>query len=415
MTKRTQGLLLSAALSILAVTSALAQTIGSADIIDGSIQAIDIAPETITTGRILNETIQAIDIAPESITTGRILNRTIKAIDIATESIGTAEIKNETIDAIDLAPETITTGRIKNETIQAIDLAPETITTGRILNRTIKAIDIATESITTAEIKNGTIAGVDLANGTVTAAKLGLARTIFIADSGNDTANCTALRDALDGLVGPAAVLLGPGTYDCGASPLSLPAQVELVGAGRLLTNLTSTSTDVFGFLRLADETTVRDLTVSSGESPIARPEGGSSWRLIGVDIVSGGIAGLVVFTGDCGDSELFDVGSSSAHRAFELGCTGGHVVATRLKAVSTGTLPGAAAIVTFGNGAVTVRDSSLSNPSGTSVTKNDAGLVRVISSELDGPVSGTVVCVGGYDETGAALADGTFGSGGCI
>jgi hypothetical protein len=144
---------------------AAAQSIGSAEIIDGSIQAIDIAPETITTGRIKNETIQAIDLAPESITTGRILNRTIKAIDIATESITTAEIKNGTIDAIDLAAETITTGRIKNETIQAIDIAPESITTGRILNRTIKAIDIATESITTGEIKNGTVAGVDLAPG----------------------------------------------------------------------------------------------------------------------------------------------------------------------------------------------------------------------------------------------------------
>jgi hypothetical protein len=117
---------------LLAGSPAAGQTIGSADIIDGSIQAIDIAPETITTGRILNETIQAIDLAPESITSGR--------------------IKNETIQAIDLAPESITSGRIKNETIQAIDLAPESITTG--------------------EIKNGTIAGVDLANGVLTQGKL---------------------------------------------------------------------------------------------------------------------------------------------------------------------------------------------------------------------------------------------------
>jgi hypothetical protein len=96
----------------------------------------------------------------------------LTALPAAGQTIGSADIIDGSIQAIDIAPETITTGRIKNETIQAIDLAPESITTGRILNRTIKAIDIATESITTGEIKNGSIAGVDLADGTVTAAKL---------------------------------------------------------------------------------------------------------------------------------------------------------------------------------------------------------------------------------------------------
>ncbi len=39
---------------------------------------------------------------------------------------------------------------------------------------------------------------------------------------------------------------------------------------------------------------------------------------------------------------------------------------------------------------------------------------MKVISSELDGPVTDTVICIGDYDETGAALANGTNGSGGC-
>jgi hypothetical protein len=167
MTKAMQGVLAGAAFFALAAATASAQTIGSADIIDGSIQAIDIAPETITTGRILNGTIQAID----------------------------------------LAPETITTGRIKNETIQAIDIAPESITTGRILNRTIKAIDIATESITTGEIKNGTIDGVDMADGTITTAKIANG-AVTAAKLGDDV-----LAPGLDGRIvigGPSLVTENP-------------------------------------------------------------------------------------------------------------------------------------------------------------------------------------------------------------
>jgi hypothetical protein len=109
--------LLGAAVAVLTALPAAGQTIGSADIIDGSIQAIDIAPETITTGRIKNETIQAIDLAPESITTGRILNRTIKAIDIATESITTGEIKNGTIAGVDMADGTITAAKLASDVV----------------------------------------------------------------------------------------------------------------------------------------------------------------------------------------------------------------------------------------------------------------------------------------------------------
>jgi hypothetical protein len=421
MTKRMQGVLLSAALSALMAAPAAAQTIGSADIIDGSIQAIDIAPETITTGRIKNETIQAIDIAPESITTGRILNRTIKAIDIATESITTAEIKNESIHAIDLAPETITTGRIKNETIQAIDLAPESITTGRILNRTIKAIDIATESITTGEIKNGSIAGVDLANGAVTAAKLGLARTHFIEDSGADAANCQTLRDTLDGLVGPAAVLLGPGTYDCGANSVTIPSGVSLIGSGRNLTTITGNVASFDGLVRLAgDDIALAQLTVvndgaGTSSAGIAISIGAGlptsrNWRLRDVTAVAMNQTfisnAISAEAADCDGGLMSDVAAHAATAvtsaiAVDIFCNAGSIAATNLTATSVGADTNALQKAGL-NTTLTVRDSALSAPRAAS---QSGGVLRLISSEIDGVlIGGSIKCVGNYDENGTAL-----------
>jgi hypothetical protein len=405
MCKRMLPVLLCAGLSVLAVGMAAAQTIGSADIIDGSIQAIDIAPETITTGRIKNETIQAIDIAPESITTGRILNRTVKAIDIATESITTAEIRNGTIDVVDIAPETITTGRIKN--------------------RTIKDIDIATETITTREIKNGSIAGVDLANGAVTAAKLGLARTTYVEDSGDDAANCQALLAALDGLAGPATVVLGPGTYACGANPVVLPAGVSLIGSGENATTVRGNVTADGGLVRLADDTALRHLTVdndAAGVGPSFAIVIGAGfadtrrWRIDNVtaNALNAEFNTLAVFAKgvDCDGGAMHNLtatasGGAGGNRGIELDCASGSIVGSNLQA--SGATIG---LSKFGESSLTVKNSSLVGP--TAVNRS-AGTLRVISSELDGTVSGTVICVGDYDENGAALADGSNGAGGCI
>jgi hypothetical protein len=186
MGRRLAGVLLFVALAAPCIGAA--QTVDSADIVDGSIQAIDIAPETITSGRIKNETIQAIDIAPETITTGR--------------------IKNGTIQAIDIAPETITTGRIKNGTIQGIDIAPETIGGGRLIDRSIIG------------------------------EKLKFANTIFVDALKTPTENCAALRDALNSHSNT-TVQLGRGTYDCGTNRVRVTANNVVVGAGRRQTIIT--------------------------------------------------------------------------------------------------------------------------------------------------------------------------------
>jgi hypothetical protein len=68
--------------------------------------------------------------------------------------------------------------------------------------------------------------------------------------------------------------------------------------------------------------------------------------------------------------------------------------------------------LVSSGGSSLTVKNSSLA---GATAVLRSAGTLRAISSELDGAVSGAVICVGDYDETGAALADGTNGSGGCV
>ena len=58
----------------------------------------------------------------------------------------------------------------------------------------------------------------------------------------------------------------------------------------------------------------------------------------------------------------------------------------------------------------LTVRNSSFTGA--TNSVSRVGGTLKVISSELDGPLFGAVICVGDYDGAGVALANGTFGTG---
>ena len=89
----------------------------------------------------------------------------------------------------------------------------------------------------------------------------------------------------------------------------------------------------------------------------------------------------------------------------------GGAVRATNLNAFASSDTD--LALYKSGTSSLTVRNSELH---GTLSVNLVGGDLKVISSELDGPVFGEVKCVGDYDKFGAEVTNGTFGTGsGCI
>jgi hypothetical protein len=301
-----------------------------------------------------------------------------------------------------------------------------------IKNNQVRGKHVKNGSLTTADLADGSVTGADIADRAIGAAKLGLANTIYIEDSGTPMDNCTDLLDALAGLTGPAAVVLGPGTYDCGLDPVVLPPQVSLIGSGRNLSTITGS---VNGLVRLqGDDITLRDLTVIDDDSA------GAGFHFVAVGIGAGSVAtrnwrisnvtaeamngsalavGIYARNVNCDGGEITDVtatggGSGEVNQGVIIGCTAGSITASNLTATASDAILQALGLVKFGSSSLTVRNSSFAGPTG-SVARSE-GTLKVISSELDGPVFGAVICVGDYDETGAALADGFFNDsfGGC-
>lgn len=269
------------------------------------------------------------------------------------------------------------------------DIGRRQVTAGKLSSNAVNSGKVKNDSLTGVDIKDGTLGGTDLADdsvsgakiadGAISAAKLGVARTIYIEDGVSAAANCTALTDALSGLVGPAAVVLGPGAYDCESNPVVLPASVSLIGSGENLTTITgSVEGSNAGLVRLTDDTALRGLTV---QNVLSEGAGGSvaavvigagrvdarNWRISNVtaEAKNGQSAtGITVpLLVSCGDSEMTNVtamasGGDSFNTGITVACFDGSVTASNLTAMSSGS--SAQGLAKNGMSTLTVRNSSL-------------------------------------------------------
>jgi autotransporter-associated beta strand protein len=139
-------------------------------------------------------------------------------------------------------------------------------------------------------------------------------------------------------------------------------------------------------------------------------------WRMSEVSVrgTNAGASSFGILTRevDCDGGEMIKVvAQGDSGTSFNLGvsfnCSAGAVAGTNLRANG-----GSTGLYKSGDSTLTVRNSSFT---GFTSVQRDQGILRVISSEIDGSLFGTVICVGDYNGTGAALANGTFGSGGCV
>ena len=131
----------------------------------------------------------------------------------------------------------------------------------------------------------------------------------------------------------------------------------------------------------------------------------------------SNGALGIFAPSPNCDGGEMTDVtataSGSPVNTGIEMHCGVGSVTASNLAATANDGIL-ATGLVLTNVVSVTARNSSFAGA--TRSVHRGSGTLKVISSELDGDVVGAVICVGDYDETGAALEDGTFGVGnGCL
>ena len=392
----------------LAPLPALAQ---AADLVcSGCVQSGDLANGALTNAKI----------APNAVGTGKIANSAVTAPKIAAGSVDGAKMANNSVNAAKLTTAAVT----------AAELAINAVNAAKIANAAVTAAKIADGAVNQIKLRDGAVTAAKVTGASVGLEKLSLANTVLIEDSGSATGNCTALRDALAGLTGPAAIQLGPGTFDCGADNLLVPAEVALTGAGRELTLIEGQVLGQGGLLTLnGGGISVSRLSVSNdaagGDSFSVAVSLGDNFadaegiviREISASAFNGTIVsnGIFLQPAPCDETKIIDSylsgsDANNVNRGLANSCSGGRMTVSNLVSVGSGN--GSSGVFKAGSGRLVIHNSVLS---GDNFSVDDAlGTVTVVATELDGAVDGDVQCVSSYNSSGIALTNGTNGSGGC-
>lgn len=129
-----------------------------------------------------------------SVTTTEILDGTIEGVDIGVDAVTTTEILDGTIATLDIGADAVTSAEISDGTVASVDLVTDAVGSSSIVDG----------SVTSADITDGTIAAVDSAAGAVDASFLGLEvvsveRSLSSATFNNVTVACPTGKSVVSG------------------------------------------------------------------------------------------------------------------------------------------------------------------------------------------------------------------------
>ena len=385
------------------------------------VQTSDIATGAVTNSRL----------GTNAVTNARIANGAVTAAKMPAGSVNNAKVANNAVNTSKLTTAAVTEAKLANNAVNGAKIANASVITAKLADGAVNSVKLA----------DGAVSAAKLGDGAVAAAKLGLINTTYIEDSGDAVANCTALLDALSGLTGPAALVLGPGTFDCGANRVVLTNGISLIGAGRGLTKIVGAVGGDEGVVQLMEsETEVRNLAVTNdgagqslggltgigvktfdGTGPI------QNWTISEVSAMglngTDQTIGIRVSGDDCDGGQIRDSsamgmtdGGADGTNVF---CSAGTVIVSNLDSNGAGSVSGSGF---KGRGDVKVLNSAFSGTSRPLDYFENFGFDpltgRVVSTELDGTVdadNSSVFCINSFDGAGAPLADGAFGAGGCV
>ncbi len=204
--------------------------------------------------------------------------------------VDTDDIAKKAVDKKTLAKGAVDSSRIADGAVKAKDLADGAVegsklaagavTGGKLADSAVTGAKMAPNAVDGSKLAAGAIGSAKFAGGAVTMDKVApdavFGRVIVVrADPADQTGNCDALKDRLAGITDNDAdnrytVLLEPGIYDCGGTPVEMKDFVDLQGSGRGVTQIAgSVAGNSTGVVLGASDAELRRLSVENADVPV--------------------------------------------------------------------------------------------------------------------------------------------------
>ena len=170
-----------------------ANSVGSTQVLDGSITTVKLADDSITIIKVSDGAITTSKLGDGSVTTDKITNGAIVTAKFADGSVTSVKIANGTITTTNLATGAVTQVNIADGAISTTKIADGAVATIKLADGSVVTTKLADGSVTTSKIMDGTIESVDLDDQSITASKIqdGAVGTIALADDSVTSAKIT--------------------------------------------------------------------------------------------------------------------------------------------------------------------------------------------------------------------------------
>lgn len=102
-------------------------SIGSNQIVNGSVRTVDLRDSAVNSAKVADTSITANDLGTDSVGSDEIAKDAVNSDEIAENAVGSAEVAPDSLTAGDLAPNSVTSTEIADQTINSNDIGPNAV------------------------------------------------------------------------------------------------------------------------------------------------------------------------------------------------------------------------------------------------------------------------------------------------
>ena len=147
-------------------------TIVGGNLVNGTIEALQLADDAVTNAKLAVDSIQGDVIAAGAITEQKLGVDAVTSAKIADNAITSAQIAADAVVTAKIADDAITTALIANDAIGTAQIANDAVTNALIATDAVNQDSIAANSVTATQIVAGTITASEIATSAITTAKI---------------------------------------------------------------------------------------------------------------------------------------------------------------------------------------------------------------------------------------------------
>jgi hypothetical protein len=142
-----------------------ANTVFSADIVDGEVKTADLANNAVRTTKIVNGQVANADLDADAVDGSKIFDASVGADDLGFDSVASGEIATDAVNGSEVSVGAIDSDEISDNSLVASDLATGSVGPAEIADGAVTNAELGSSSVDSAKIANNSVTAFDIAGG----------------------------------------------------------------------------------------------------------------------------------------------------------------------------------------------------------------------------------------------------------